>query len=157
MLVGAAQKSLQRAIDEARIFRRQIGIAAAEPLHGAGRVVFQNDVGGLRQAMEQRASFVGLQIDRQAALVAIEGRKESGGKAVEPAGVIAGHGLDLDHVGAEIGEDEPRRRAHDGMAELEHANAGKRQAGASNLVPARSLPCSIMTESEGRKPCKNHS
>ena len=125
MLVGPAKESLERAIDEARIFSRQISIAGAEPLHGAGRVVFEHHVGGLRQAMEQRAPLVGLQIDREAALVAVEGRKEPRGETIKPAGVIAGHRLDLDHVGAEVGEDEPRRRAHDGMAEFKHANAGK--------------------------------
>src|ERR1700728_537226 len=108
MLVGSAEEPLERAVDDAWIFGRQIGMAAAEPLHGAGRVVLQDDVGGLRQAMEQRASVVGFQIDREAPLVAVEGRKESGGEAVEPAGGGAGHGLDLGHVCAEGGKDESR-------------------------------------------------
>ena len=34
-------------------------------------------------------------------------------------------GLDLDHVGAEIGKHQARARTHDGVAEFEHANAGK--------------------------------
>ena len=125
VLVGAAEKALERAIDQARICFRKIVVAAAEPVHGAGRVVLDHDVGCCRQAMQQRAAFVGLEVDGDAALVAVEGAEEAGGKADQPPGGIAGHRLDLDHVGAEIGEDQARARAHDGVAEFEHANAGK--------------------------------
>ena len=103
----------------------KIAIAAAEPVHGAGRVVLDHDVGGCRQPMQQRAAFIGFEIDGEAALVAVERAEEAGGKAEQPAGGIAVDRLDLDHVGAEIGENEPRARPHDGVAEFEHANAGK--------------------------------
>ena len=102
-------------------------MAAAEPLHGAGSVVFQDDVGRRRQPMQQRAAFVRFQVDGDAALVAIEGGEESGGKAEQPPGGVAVRRLDLDHIGAEIGQDQARSRAHDGVAEFEHANAGKRR------------------------------
>ncbi len=125
MLVGAAEKTLERAIDEPRVGLGEIGIAAAEPVHGAGRVVFDRHVGGRRQAVQQRAAFVGLEIDGEAALVAVEGAEETGGEAGQPPGRIAADRLDLDHVGAEIGEDQPRARPHDGVAEFEHADAGK--------------------------------
>ena len=73
----------------------------------------------------QRAAVVGLEVDGDAALVAVEGAEEAGGKADQPPGRVARHRLDLDHVGAEIGEDQACARTHDGVAEFEHANAGK--------------------------------
>ena len=77
--------------------------------------------------MQQRAAFVGLEVEGDAALVAVEGAEEARGKADQPAGRIARHGLDLDHVGAEIGKDQACARTHDGVAEFEHADAGKGQ------------------------------
>jgi len=127
VLVGPAQKTFQRAIDQPRIPLRQIGVAAAQPVHGAGCVVFQNEVGGGRQPVEQGPALVGFQIDGEAALVAVEGQKKSRGKADAPPRRVAVGRFDLDHVGAEVGEDQARRWAHDGVAEFEHANAGKRQ------------------------------
>ena len=73
------------------------------------------------------ASFVrGFEVDNDAALIAVESAEETRGKADQPPGRIARHRLDLDHVGAEIGEDQARARTHDGVAEFEHANVGKR-------------------------------
>ena len=67
-------------------------------------------------------------------LLRLKVREEAGGEAGQAAGRVAGGGLDLDHVGAEIGEDQPRGRAHDGVAEFEHANAGQRQGGVGGCV-----------------------
>ncbi len=75
--------------------------------------------------MQQRAAVVGFEIDGEAALVAVESAEETGGEAGEAAGRIAADRLDLDHVGAEVGENEASARPHDGVAEFEHANAGK--------------------------------
>ena len=84
--------------------------------------------------MQQRAAVVGFEIDGEAALVAVEGAEEAGGETDQAAGRVAGRGFDLDHVGAEIGENEPRGRAHDGVSEFEHANAGQRQGGVGGCV-----------------------
>ena len=127
VLVRAAQKTFKRAVDQPRIDLGEIGVATLQPVHGAGRVVLQHDVGGRDQAIEQRAAIVGFQIDGDAALVAVEGREEAGCEADQASGGIATGRLDLDHVGAEIGKDQARGRPHDGVAELEHAQAGERQ------------------------------
>ncbi len=127
MLVRSAQKSLERAIDDARIGLGKIRVTAAKPVHGAGRVVLDRHVGRRHQPVQQRAALTGFQIEGEAALIAVERAEEAGGKAGEPPGRIAADRLDLDHVGAEIGEDQPRARTHDGVAEFEHANAGKRE------------------------------
>ena len=50
VLVGAGEKALERAVDQARVDSAQAVIAAAEPLHGAGRVVLDHHVGGRRRA-----------------------------------------------------------------------------------------------------------
>src|SRR5262249_25005243 len=66
---------------------------------------------------------------REAALVAVESGKESGGEADAPACRVAVRRLDLNHVGAEIGEDQACARPHDRVAEFEYANAGKGEGG----------------------------
>src|SRR5580700_8597233 len=77
--------------------------------------------------MQQRAAGIGFEVDGDAALVAVESAEEASSKADQPPGRIARHRLDLDHVGAEVGEDQARARTHDGVAEFEHADAGKGQ------------------------------
>ena len=105
VLVRAAEETFQRAIDQPRILLRKIVVAAAKPLHGTGREIFENDVGLFRQPIDQCPSFVVLQIDREAALVAVECGEETGGEADQAAGRIAIGRFDFDHVGAEIGKD----------------------------------------------------
>ena len=79
--------------------------------------------------MDQRAPFVRFQIDREAALVAIEGIEEAGRKPARRRVCVAvRRRLDLDDIGAEIGEQQARARPHDRVAELEHAEAGERRA-----------------------------
>ena len=124
MLVRAAEKSLQGAIDQPRIDFRKIGIAAAESVHGAGRVVLDHGVGSRHKSMQQIAAFGRLEIDGEAALVAIEGWEEARAKADQPARRVTIRRLDLDHIGTEIGKDQACGRTHNSMAEFQHANAG---------------------------------
>ena len=82
-------------------------------------------------------AHLGLEIDRDRALAAIAG-VVVGGRELAAVGalderrapaarVVARAGtLDLDHVGAEIGEDLPRPRAGQNARELENTNARKR-------------------------------
>jgi hypothetical protein len=56
------------------------------------------------QAMDHRPAFRPLQIDRQAALVAVEGSEEAAAEAAQPSGMIAPRrGLHLHDIGAEPG------------------------------------------------------
>ena len=88
---------------------------------------FSRDVRLCREVVEQRATLGIFQIDGEAALVAVECGKEACGETDEAPSRIAAGRLDLDHVGAEIGEDQAGTRSHDGVTEFEHADAGERQ------------------------------
>jgi hypothetical protein len=70
------------------------------------------------------------------------------GRGPQAAGGIAADRRDLDYVGAEVGEDQARGRAHDGMTEFERVGrpaAGRLGVGASVIatdlaVPSRLVP-----------------
>ena len=68
----------------------------------------------------------GFEIHAQAALVAVVHREVTGTGARQPPRVVAAGGFDLDHVGAHVRQDQPCRRAHDHMRELDYLDAGER-------------------------------
>ena len=154
MLVGAAEETFERAVHNPRIGLRKIRIAAAEPVHGAGRVILDRHVGCGHETVQQRPAFLGLEIEGDAAFVAIERAEEAGGKTGKPPCRIAADRFDFDHVGAEIGEDEACARAHDGMTEFEHADAGKGQ----RAIRPRALVGRFHVHSVGRhaRACRGH-
>src|SRR6185312_14819530 len=93
-----------------------------------GAEILDHDICARGEAADHRAAFGPFQIDREAALVAVEGGEKPGAEAAEPAGTVAlGRRLDLDDIGAELGEHQPRGRPHDRVAELQDANAGERR------------------------------
>ena len=49
-------------------------------------------------------------------------------RAEQAAGLVTAGRLDLDHLGAEIAEDHAAARLHHHVGELDHADAGERQA-----------------------------
>jgi hypothetical protein len=66
----------------------------------------------------------GLEVDDEAALVAVEVAEETDPEAGQtPGGVTLGRQFDFHDLGFEIGEHEARRRSHHGVAELQHAQA----------------------------------
>src|SRR5207302_7898795 len=65
-------KSADRAIDEARVERRQLVVAEAEAVHHPRAVVFDEDVGPGNEATQEIGAFLLLQIDDQAFLVAVD-------------------------------------------------------------------------------------
>src|SRR5690606_2483296 len=103
-------------------------VAAAQPLHRAWPVVLDQDVGFRGETVDQRLSVLRLQVDHEAALVAVQVAEEADGEAGQAArGVALGRRLDLDHVGAEVSEHRARGRPTHGMAELQHAQTAKRR------------------------------
>ena len=54
LLVRAGQEPFERQVNEARVQRRELLVAAAEPLHGSGAVVLDHDVGIRDEAVDQR-------------------------------------------------------------------------------------------------------
>ena len=113
-----------------RVELRKPRIVELEIGHRAGPQVLDQHVRALRELAENLFSFRGLEIQRQRPLVAVE-PDEARRLAVEEgrcgANLIAAVGvLDLDHVGAQIGEDLPRPRPGQDARKLENADTGKR-------------------------------
>ena len=130
VFVGPGKEALERGENEARIDPAQRVPAAAQPFHGAGRVVFDHDIGAGGQPMDDLPAAVRLEIDGERALVAVEAAEEAGGEARQAARLVAvRRGFDLDDVCAEIGEHEAAARPHDRLAELQHPDAGERERG----------------------------
>ncbi|MPM92405.1 hypothetical protein SDC9_139540 [bioreactor metagenome] len=69
-----------------------------------------------------------MQVQRDAFLVAVEEREETRPRAQQLARGIAvaamSHGLDLDDLGAQIGQHQPAARAHHHVDEFDDADAG---------------------------------
>ena len=94
-------------------------------MHRAGPVVLDHDIGRRREPVQRRLSLGTLEVDGDAAFIAIEGGKEAGGEPAQSTGVIAARRrFNLHHVCPELGKDQPGRRTHHGVAELENLEAG---------------------------------
>jgi hypothetical protein len=95
-------------------------VADAETVGGPERHVVVDHVGG-RHEFEREAHAVGLlEIDRDVALAALATHERPDETA---AHAVAARGLDLDHVGAEVGQDHRTERARQVLAEVDNANA----------------------------------
>jgi hypothetical protein len=101
-----------RAVDEPGVDLPQRLVAGAEPVHHARAEGLEQHVGVADEPQEHVAPLLGLQVDADRALVAVEREEQRrGGGAVgalverrRPADVVAHPGvLDLDDVGAEVG------------------------------------------------------
>src|SRR5581483_3056707 len=97
------------AINEPAVRRTQRVVAEAEILHRTGTEVFDDDIGRRRHPAKHRLAALALQIERHAALVAVQNH-ERGRFVVDlrrhhAARVVAvGEFFDLDDVGAHVGE-----------------------------------------------------
>src|SRR5262249_33848127 len=116
-----------RRIDQARIGRMQGRMVEAEPRHDAGAEILDEDVGLGGEGMDEGEPLGLAHIHRDAALAAVEER-EIGALALdmrsEMAALIAApRHLDLDDLGAEIGEHGGAIGAGHHAREIEHAQA----------------------------------
>ena len=107
-------------------------VVDAERRHDAGTKALDHDVGGARERQERRASVGVLRrsrlTERLPRLSATKTAFGCGSDRVERARVVAGAGvLDLDDVGAEVGEVQRRHRARQEARQVEHAHAGQRR------------------------------
>src|SRR6266478_9831712 len=132
------------AIDYSRVdLLHRFVIDAEAMLYGRAKVLDDN-VGLLRELEKNRFALLGLQVERQAALVAVQVLE------IEPLASRTGHitprlarRLDLDDVGAPIGELANRSRPGAGMTQIENGVTGQRQCsdahdrGSSNLSESR--------------------
>ncbi len=135
-LVRAGQEALEREVDDAGVGPGEHVVAQAEGLDRAVGEVVDDDVRPAHQAQEERAGLRGpLEVDRDRALVAVQEVEVGRGAGGHAARLIAlARTLHLDDVGAQVGEQEPRRRSRDDVAQLEDANALERQR-AGHVAP----------------------
>ena len=118
-----------RDVDEVRELGLERGVVEAERGHQAGAEVLEHDVARADQLLRRRQAFGGVDVEDDALLVAVERAEEADAEARQLARLVAAGRLDLDHLGAEVGEDHPAGRAHDHVRELDDADAVEGQAG----------------------------
>ena len=135
----------ERRIDQPRVEVRDILVSRAKLAPHRERHVGDEDVGLLHQPAQHLVAALGFQVEREAALVAVI--EDPGVVAVHPrrAGprvqgaikvTFAGR-LDLDHVGAEVGEDRRCRRRRDEARAIDHSQSGKKPFGHWSWFPAQ--------------------
>jgi hypothetical protein len=103
-----------RRVDETRVVSSQLSGPQPEPLHHAGTKVLDEYIGLRGEAAADVYAFGFRQIDGDAALAAVllaEERSETVAFLSPPARTVAGRRLDLDDVGAEVGEHPRAMRA----------------------------------------------
>ena len=106
--------------------------AEAQALHHAGPVVLDQDIGVRQQPGEHLLAGRLLEIDRDAALAALDRhrlQRHAVGEQAHLAHRVALGRLDLDDLGAEVGQQPATGRAGEGVAQLDHAHAGQRAGG----------------------------
>ena len=129
-----------RAHDDARVERGERRVVDAQAPGDAGAIVLQHHVGPPHQVGERRLAGGMLEVDHDAALVALVGVKV-GRYALfgdQSAGGVAGRRLHLDHVGAQIGQQ--RGRVGPGQHRRQVDQAQPRQRFHGCEVSARSVP-----------------
>ena len=148
-----------RAVDEPRVLLAQPLVADPQPLHHAGAEALQQHVGLAHEPQQDLAPRVGLQIDADRALVAVERQEQRAARALlrplvarrRPAHVVAEpRVLDLQHVGAEVGQQPRAEAARQQPREVEHADALER---AAHVRPRRSRASATVA---GRRPTSSH-
>ncbi len=119
-----------RAIDQAGIDLRQHVVAEPELFERALAEVLDQHVGVAHHPQQHLLALGRLQVERDRALVAVqhqEGRRHAvDARIAIAARIVAAVGLlDLDHVGAEVGQHHAAGRAGHDLGQLEHAHAGE--------------------------------
>ena len=126
-----AAEPAHRAIDEPRVHRGERLVPEAQPLGHARPVILDEDVRGLREALDDLDTFGRLEVDREPALAPVH-RHESRAVAVlrdrrQLARGLARDGrLDLDDVGAHVGEVHRAERRRHRLREVDDAETLER-------------------------------
>ena len=123
----------ERAMDEAGVARAQGRRVHAEPARGARPEALHDDVGARGERVDDRGGARRPQVERQALLAEVErpvvdalARDERRERAQR---IAAARVLDLDHLGAELGQREGAHRARQQAREVEDGEAVERQRG----------------------------
>ena len=115
------------------IDRLEILVAIAEPGQHAGAEILHHDVGLLGHLHDDRMDLAAFQVERDRALVAVPGEEVRALRAADPFGeegharnMSPGAGaLDLDDIGAHVGEKLRGEGPLQQMAEIEDGDAGE--------------------------------
>ena len=151
MLIRPRQEPLATAIDQPRVLRPQRLIGQPQLVQRPRPEVLDQHVGLRQQPPRDPQPLPALQVERQAALVAVQHGEEPGPRALQPPRVVAAglprlvRWLDLDDVGAQIRQRQAAGRAHHHVHELDDAQPPQRRlahAAIRNVfgTPARARP-----------------
>ena len=131
MLVGAgASKTRQRAVDQRGMVPGDVGVTEAELVHDAGAEILHQHVRRSDQAPQYPGAARLLEVERDALLVAVH-HQERRRHVADPgrnhvAGVVAGRDLlDLDHLGAHVGEHQGAGRTRHDVREVDNLQSGQ--------------------------------
>ena len=118
-----------RAVDQFGMRPRQRLVIEVEALHHAGAEILHQEIAGGDEAVHDLLRLGPLQVEHDALLAGVK-LPERGRHAAAQRRAGAHHvaliGLDLDHVGAEIGHHPGAIRAGDRGGEIHHAHAVQR-------------------------------
>ena len=124
-----------RAVDDARVDLGDALIVDAEAVLHVAAIVLDDDVGVLRQSHEDRLALGALEVERQRTLVAMQVLEvEAVALAAHGVDVVVGGRLDLDDVGAPVGELASCGWAGTVCGEVEDAQVRERQGRASSRI-----------------------
>ena len=130
------------AMDQAgKALRQHLVIAEAPAFHVAGLEVLDQDVGVGQHLQDDRLAFRLAQIDRHRAFVAIDADEVAGVAFVERrapvAHLVALRRLDLDHVGAVIGQDHRAVRPAKHAGQVDDFQPGQSAGGFRQSLASR--------------------
>ena len=126
VVVGPGQEALVADVDEPVVVGCKAGVVEAELLQHAGLEVLDHDVGRSGELPRHLRARGLLQVDADALLVAVEHRKKACARAEQPSRALALDRLDLDDLGAHVGQHHRAGRAHHHVRELDDAQALER-------------------------------
>ena len=120
-----------RGIDDARIDGFQVRIIDPQPPLHVGAKILDHHIGLPREPQQGRAARLAFQVERDAALVAVQVLEVGtvAGAADRVAAFQPFRRLDLDHVGAPIGELARASRARAHPRQVEHRQLAERSRG----------------------------
>ena len=121
---SARPEAGDRAVHERRIERRKRVISDPGLIRLAGAHGLDDDVHAANQSTHLAASRLGVYVESDALLAAIQ--KEV--RRSRPAGIVLGR-LDADDIRSEVSEDHRRHRSCESRAQLEHAHTRARSCG----------------------------
>ena len=126
--LAARAEAGDRAVDDARVARAHLLVADPEPVGAADLEVLDHRVGARAQLEGERAPLLLREVDRARALAAVDrqvvGRLPAGERRPPGARLVTARGpLDLDHLGAEVGEHHRAVGPGEHPREVDHAHA----------------------------------